>query len=211
MTVKRVLWIIVCVAWVNVAQSQSLVKASAIHYQVEIDIRKFDPANGKALPDPIIKFETDAYYSDSHVRTFNRRVKSVEDYDLTLRQRLYDQASTSEYNVDHEAKFMVLKEAHVYKPKSTGKKKTILNYACKEYTVTDFQGRQLSFWVTDKLGKNVSPWGNFQIEGTALEITSSFGVHFIAAEFATGEVDGHFFDVPSDYQIDKIPFPTKAK
>lgn len=210
MTFRKAIFII-CITLAHVAQGQSLIKAKAIFYQVEIDIRKFDPVNGKQLADAIIKVETDAYYTDTQVRTFNRKVKGVEDYDLTLRQRLYDQLSTNEYNVDHDNKFMVLKEAHVYKPKATGKKKAILGYECKEYTVTDYQGRQLSFWVTDKLGKNVSPWGNFQIKGTALEITSSFGVHFLAAEFAEGNVDGRFFDVPSDYQMDKIPFPTKAK
>jgi hypothetical protein len=210
MTLKKVV-LIICIVFALPAHGQQLLKAKAIFYQVEIDLRKFDPQNGKGLEDPIIKFETDAYYTDTHVRTFNRKVKPVEDYDLTLRQRLYDQASTNEYNVDHDSKFMVMKEGHVYKPKGTGKQKTILGYNCKEYTVTDFQGRQLSFWVTDKLGKNVSPWGNFQIKGTALEITSSFGVHFVAAELAEGNVDSRFFDIPSDYQMDKIPFPDKSK
>jgi Domain of unknown function (DUF4412) len=210
MTFKKVVFFI-CVAFAIPAQGQQLLKAKAIFYQVDVDIRKFDPQNGKQLTDPIIKFETDAYYTDTNVRTFNRKVKTVEGYDLMLRQRLYDQTSTNEYNIDHDNKFMVLKEAHVYQPKSTGNQKTILGYNCKEYTVTDFQGRQLSFWVTDKLGKNVSPWGNFQIKGTALEITSSFGMHFVAAEFAEGNVDPHFFDVPADYQMDKIPFPEKPK
>ena len=185
---------------------QAQLKANAISYSLEVDIRKFDAANGKELADPIIKFECDAYYTADKVRTINRQIKKIENYDLTFRQRLYDQNSQDEYNLDHDNKFMLIKEGHAYKPKATGNKKTILNYACKEYTVTDYQGRQLSFWVTDQIGKNVCPWGNFSLKGTALEVTTSFGIHFLATDVATGELDAHFFDIP-DYKSDKVPFP----
>jgi hypothetical protein len=33
----------------------------------------------------------------------------------------------------------------------------------------------------------------------------------VAAEFAEGNVEAKFFDVPSDYQVDKIPFAEKSK
>jgi hypothetical protein len=182
-------------------------KASAISYSLEVDVSKFDPANGKGLPDPMVKFECDTYYTTDKVRTINRLIKKNENYDLNFRQRLYDQNTQDEYNIDHENKFMLIKEGHAYKPKATGKKKTILNYVCKEYEVTDFQGRQLSFWVTDQLGgKNVCPWGNFSIKGVALEVTTSFGIHFLATDLAAGELDSHFFDIPT-YPSDKVPFP----
>jgi GLPGLI family protein len=191
--------------------AEAQLKAKAISYTLDIDLGKFDPHNSDQVDDPELKFETDVYYSDDKVRTVNRIIKRPEGYDLTLRQRLYDQLSNDEYNVEYENKSMVLKEDHAYKPKATGKKKTILNYPCKEFTVKDYMGRSITFWVTDKLGKNVCPWGNFSLKGTALEVTTSNGLHFLATDFSEGELAAGFFDIPTDFKSDKIPFASPAK
>lgn len=186
-------------------------RAKAISYTLEVDLNKFDPHNAGEIEDPELKFETDLYYTDDKVRTINRVIKRSDDYQLSFRQRLYDQLSDDEYNLEHESKFMLYKENHAYKPKATGNKKTILNYLCKEYTIKDFQGRTVNVWVTDKLGKNVCPWGNLSLKGTALEVTTSFGLHFVATDFAEGEVDANFFAVPTDFKSETIPFNPPAK
>jgi len=192
-------------------QAQAQLKAKAISYTLDVDLGKFDPHNAEEVDDPILKYETDVYYTETKVRTINRVIRRPDGYELSFRQRLYDQLSDDEYNIEFDEKFMVIKEDHAYKPKATGNKKTILNYPCKEYTVKDFQGRTVNLWVTDKLGKNVCPWGNFSIKGTALEVTTSFGLHFMATDFAEGEVDTNFFAIPTDFKADKIPFTAPAK
>jgi GLPGLI family protein len=206
---RKILFLLLILTGAIHAEAQ--LKAKAISYTLDVDLKKFDPHNADQVSNHELKFETDVYYTADKVRTVNRPIKRPEGYDLTFRQRLYDQLSKDEYNVEYENKFMVVKEGHAYKPKATGKKKTILNYPCKEYTVADYQGRTISFWVTDKLGKNVCPWGNFSLKGTALEVTTSFGLHFTATDFAEGDLDANFFAVPTDFKSDKIPFAAPAK
>ncbi|HEY3406112.1 MAG TPA: hypothetical protein VGK59_22150 [Ohtaekwangia sp.] len=185
--------------------------ANAISYSLTVDLKKFDGEAAQELDDTELLYETDLYYTADKVRTVTRVVKRPDDYELTFRQRLYDQNSTDEYNIEYPNRTMVMKEKHVYKPKSTGKTKKILNYTCKEYQVVDFRGNTITFWVTDKLGKNVCPWGNFSLKGTALEIIASNGLHFKATDFAAGELEADFFNVPQGFETQKIPFPEVKK
>lgn len=187
------------------------IQAKAISYKLTVDLTRFDKDAAEELNEKELLFESDVYYTEDKVRSIYRVIKTPDDYQLSFRQRLYNQLSVDQYDVEYDNKYMVMKEGHAYKPKSTGKTKKILNYVCKEYTLTDFRGIAISFWVTDKLGKNVCPWGNFSLKGTALEITASNGVTFTATDFASGELTANFFDVPTDFQVDKIPFPKTTK
>lgn len=205
----RFLLIFILTALSQVAFAQ--VQAKAISYKLTVDLTRFDKDAAAELNEKVLLFESDVYYTEDKVRSIYRVVKTPDDYQLSFRQRLYNQLSVDQYDIEYDNKYMVMKEGHAYKPKSTGKTKKILNYVCKEYTLTDFRGIAISFWVTDKLGKNVCPWGNFSLKGTALEIVASNGVTFTATDFASGELAANFFDVPTDFQVDKIPFPKPAK
>lgn len=174
---------------------------------MQVDLTKFDTEAAEELNVSELLYETDVYYTADNVRTVNRVIQRPSDYELSFRSRLYQQASTDEYNVEYDNKVLVRKEKHVYTPKSTGKTKVILNYKCREFSVVDFRGITIVFWVTDKLGKNVCPWGNFSLKGTALEVTTSNGLHFTATDVASGEVDNNFFTVPEGFQTQTIPFP----
>lgn len=187
------------------------IQAKAISYKLTVDLTRFDKEAAAELNEKELLFESDVYYTEDKVRSIYRIVKTPDEYQLSFRQRIYNQQSADEYNIDFENRYMVLKEAHIYKPKSTGKTKKILNYVCKEYTLTDYRGLLISFWVTDKLGKNVCPWGNFSLKGTALEIVASNGVTFTATDFSAGELVATFFDIPADFQVDKVPFPKATK
>src|SRR5688572_14051639 len=138
--------------------------AKAISYTLEVDLKKFDPEAAEEISNADLLYESDLYYTADKVRTVNRVIKRPGEYELSFRQRLYDQSSADEYNIEYDNKILVIKEKHIYKPKSSGKTKKILNYTCKEYSVVDFRGITVTFWVTDKLGKNVCPWGNFSLK-----------------------------------------------
>jgi len=187
----------------------SQLPAKAISYILEVDLTKFDAGAAEEISNAELLYETDLYYTAEKVRTVNRVIKRPGEYELSFRQRLYDQNSTDEYNVEYNNKILIVKEKHIYKPKATGKTKKILNYVCKEYSIVDFRGIAISFWVTDKLGKNVCPWGNFSLKGTALEVVTSNGLHFTATDFASGELDSNFFKIPEAFDTEKIPFPQK--
>ena len=207
MTQRFFIFLFCCTAISSYAQ----LPAKAISYTLKVDLKKFDAEGADELTDTELLYETDLYYTADKVRTVTRVIKRPVDYELTFRQRLYDQNSTDEYNIEYQNRMLVLKEKHVYKPKSTGKTKKILNYTCKEYSVVDFRGNNVTLWVTDKLGKNVCPWGNFSLKGTALEIITSNGLHYQATDFASGEVAADFFTVPEGFQTQKIPFSEVKK
>lgn len=204
-------YLIFCFVCLSFQGAIAQLKAKAISYTLDVELAKFDKDAAEQLGPKVLRFETDVYYTADKVRTFNRPIERPPEYELTFRQRMYDQATYDEYNVGWEEQFVLLKKDHRYKPKATGKSKTILGYACKEYTLVDYQGRTISCWVTDKLGKNVCPWGNLSLKGTALEVTMSSGVHFLATDFAEGEVRSDFFDVPTNFKTETRPFPDKKK
>jgi hypothetical protein len=186
------------------------VKARAISYTVEADLTKFAPEAAEELTQKVCTYEVDAYYTDDKLRTMVRPISTP--YDLTIRQRFYDRNSKDEYNIDHTNKFMLLKKDQSFAVSPTGNQKTILGYSCKEYAFTDYRNIQFTVWVTDKLPKNVCPAGNFSLMGTALEVTSSNGLHYVATDLAEGELDANFFAIPSDYQQDVFsPPPTSKK
>lgn len=208
MKIKLLFILLIAVGAINSSYAQ--LQAKAIAYSLTVDLIRFDKEASKEVEQKELLFETDTYYTADKVRTINRTIKTPEEYQLSFRQRLYDQQTTDQYDVSFDDKYMLWKQGFAYKPKSTGKTKTILNYSCKEYKLTDNRGVVISFWVTDKLGKNVSPWGNFSLKGTALEIEASNGITFKATDFASGEVASNFFDIPVDFQVDKIPFKQPA-
>jgi len=189
---------------------QAQIKANAISYTLEADIAKL--WNGEAEEGTVSLYEVDTYYSADKVRTVVRNIKN--EVGLTIMERLYNQASKDEYNINHSEQHTFLKKDQDFKPKATGKQKTILGFSCKEYTVKNYANITFSIWVTDKLGKNVCPAGNFSIKGTALEIIGSNGLHFTAVDAGgSGVLDNNFFTPPAAYQEEVInpPAPEKKK
>jgi hypothetical protein len=184
-------------------------KAKAISYVVEIDLTRFNPEAAEELEETKCTYEVDVYYTDQHVKTMVRNIR--QPVDITLRQRQYEIASTDEYNIDHKNKFILLKKDQRFKPSSTGNKKTILGYACREYTLKDYRDVQFSVWMTEKLPKNICPAGNFSVKGTVLELTASNGLHYLATDFAEGELDPGFFQLPADYEQEVSMPPASSK
>jgi hypothetical protein len=188
-------------------------KAKAISYRVEIDLKIFAPGyaeESQADSVPCI-FEVDTYYTPEKLRTRPRTIRRPPDYELTIRQRLYDIASKDEYNIDPINNYLLIKRNQVVKTKATGKQKSILGYNCKEYTFTDHRNVGFNVWVTDKLPKNICPVGNFSLKGTALEVITSNGLHYTATDFAEGEVPASFFDVPKGLQEEVVDLATAGK
>jgi hypothetical protein len=188
---------------------QAQLSAKAISYAVEIDLTKFNPEAAGSLADKTCVYEVDAYYTDKEVKTMVRNIKRP--IEISLRQRQYEIATQDEYNIDHDNKFILVKKGQDFKPKSTGGKKTILGYACKEYSFKDYRGIQFSVWVTDKLPKNICPAGNFSLDGTALEVTASNGLHYLATDVAGGQLESDFFKMPSGYEQEVMPPPADVK
>lgn len=204
--------ILVCVAFMLSSFSlQAQLKANAISYTLVADMTKL--RGGEVEPGTIAKYEVDAYYSADKVRTVVRNIKN--DVGLTIMERLYDQNSRDEYNINHNEHHILLKKDQAFSPKATGQQKTILGYPCKEYTFKNYTNVTFSLWVTDKLGKNVCPGGNFSVKGTALEVIGSNGLHFVAVDTGgSGELDASFFNPPAGYEQEVInpPAPeTKRK
>jgi GLPGLI family protein len=181
------------------------IQARAISYTVRVDLAQLDPSfdesNGNQR---FFDFEVDAYYTDAKLRTIVRKIGKHADNGVTIRQRLYDIASVDEYNIDPQNNYLLLKKDQVVKPKATGKQKSIMGYACKEMTFTDYRGIVITVWVTDKLPKNICPVGNYSLKGTALEINTSNGLHYTATDFAEGVLDAQFFDVPQGFQQEVV-------
>jgi hypothetical protein len=192
------------------------IKAKAISYRVEIDLSIFAPdyiENSEADTVRCI-FEVDAYYTAEKMRTNARLIRRPSDYEVTIRQRAYNINSKDEYNIDPNNNYVLVKKNQEVKTRATGKQKTILGYACKEYTFTDHRNIQFSVWVTDKLPKNICPAGNFSLKGTALEVTISNGLHYTATDFGEGELNNSFFDIPQNFQqevLDLAAADKKAK
>ncbi|MBL7856202.1 MAG: hypothetical protein JNM57_00820 [Cyclobacteriaceae bacterium] len=202
---------IVCLLFIISIQVNAQIAAKAIAYAVEVDLEKFNPNVKGEDFDKICRYEIDAYYTTDKLRTQVRNIFRPEEFELTIRQRLYTLASNDEYNIDHENEAVLFKKGHVYNPKATGKEKKILNYVCKEYTFKDFRNVQISVWVTDKLPKNICPAGNFNLKGAALEILTSNGMHFVATDFEAGELPDDFFNLPTGYAVEEIPAPSSQK
>jgi GLPGLI family protein len=207
----RIFFLLIALAPGSIVFAQ--VKAKAISYQVEGDLRIFAPDAVENIQDPVCKFEVDAYYTGTHVKTMVRTLYVPKEFPVNLRQRFYETQTKDEYNLDHENKFMLLKKDQNFKLKSTGKKKTILGYACKEFTFQDYRKVNFSIWVTEALGTNVCPAGNFSVKGTVLELTASNGFHYTAVDFAEGVVDETFFVLPTGYtqEISNPPAATNTK
>jgi GLPGLI family protein len=181
------------------------INAKAISYKVQVDMDMLDPAfNEGDGAQRFFDFEVDAYYTDSRLRTIVRKIGKHGDNGLTIRQRLYDINSTDEYNIDPQTQFILLKKDQVVKPKATGKQKDILGYRCKEMTFVDYRGITMTVWVTDKLPKNICPLGNFSLKGTALEASTSNGLHYTATDLAEGVLESAFFDIPQGYQQEVV-------
>jgi hypothetical protein len=184
-------------------------KAKAISYAVEIDLTQFSPQEAEELTGKKCTYEVDVYYTDQTVKTMVRNI--LQPMEIMLRQRQYEIASVDEYNIDHANKFILLKKDQRFKPLATGNKKTILGYECREYTLKDYRGVNVNVWVTDKLPKNICPAGNFSVKGTVLELTASNGLHYLATDFAEGELDPNFFQLPADYQQEVSLPPASTK
>jgi hypothetical protein len=185
------------------------IKAKAISYVVSVDLNAFAGDNAAELSQKTCTFEIDAYYTPEKLKTMVRVISRPAEYEMTIRQRLYDLKSKDEYNIDHDNKYIMLKKDQDFKLTSTGKQKTILGYVCKEYTLTDYRKVNVALWVTDKLQANVCPAGNYSIKGTALEVILSNGLHYLATDQAEGQLDANFFDIPKDYHQEVIPAPAQ--
>lgn len=202
------------VVLILIATSYSLfaqVKAKAISYQLTVDVTKISPEFAQQSGIKETSYEVDTYYSESKLKTVVRSVKVPESFQLTIRRRLYDISSKDEYNVDDSERILVHKKNQEVKIKATGKKKSILGYECKEFTLTDHRGVGMTLWVTDKLDKNICPVGNYSLKGTALEVSTSNGLRYVATDFAQGELDAAFFDVPQGYTTEVIDLSTAKK
>jgi hypothetical protein len=184
------------------------IKAKAISYTLEVDLTKFSP-QASELSQKTCNFEVDAYYTDTKLKTVVRIISRPTGFDLTIMERLYDLNQKDEYNINHDNKNIILKKDQDFKLKSTGKQKTILGNACKEYIFTDYRKINFSVWVAEKLTKNVCPVGNFSLKGTALEITTSNGLHYLAVDTAEGDLAPGFFDLPTGYQQEVVTPPAK--
>jgi hypothetical protein len=194
-----------CVAFMLTSLTlQAQLKANAISYTLEADMAKL--WGGEVEEGTVAKYEVDTYYSADKVRTVVRNIKN--EVGLTIMERLYDQNSRDEYNINHNEHRILLKKDQAFSPKATGQQKTILGYPCKEYTFKNYANVTFSLWVTEKLGKNVCPGGNFSVKGTALEIIGSNGLHFVAVDASgSGEVNASFFNPPDGYQQEVINPP----
>jgi hypothetical protein len=189
------------------------IKAKAISYKVVIDLSAFAPNYIEDAAADTVKciFEVDAYYTAEKMRTRVRTVRRPKDYELGIRQRYYLIDSKDEYNIDPNNNYILLKKNQEVKLKGTGKQKNILGYNCKEYTFTDHRNIQFSVWVTDKLQKNICPTGNYSLKGTALQIDTSNGLHYIATDLAEGELNADFFDIPQNFQKEELDLAAADK
>jgi hypothetical protein len=204
----RLLFIAVCVA-PFLADAQ--IKGKAISYTVEIDLEIFDPnyADQSEAENTLCLFEVDAYYADNMVKTFPRAIRVPEDYDLLIAQRYYAIPSHDEYQIITKDQYMLHKTNQYVTPRKTGESKDILGYKCKEYVFADHRGVIFNVWVTDKLQKNVCPAGNFGLKGTALELFASNGIHYLATDFAEGELSSGFFDLPQGFRTETMDLAVK--
>jgi GLPGLI family protein len=201
-------FVFACLTLVSHAQ----VKAKAISYSLDVDLAKFAGADAvEDLSQRTCTFEVDAYYTPEKLKTQVRVISRPAEYEMGIRQRLYDLKSKDEYNIDHDNRYIMIKKDQNFKPTATGNQKLILGYNCKEYILTDYRKIDITVWVTDKLQSNVCPAGNYSLKGAALEVIMSNGLHYIATDFAEGMVDQNFFDPPKNYQEEVIPAPVAQK
>jgi hypothetical protein len=189
------------------------IRAKAISYKVEIDLEVFAPhyVEESDSETTICRFEVDTYYTNEEVKTIARIIERPGDFDVTIRQRYYQLKSNDEYNIDFVQSSILLKKSQTVKPKPTGNTKVILGYKCAEHVFTDHRGIRMSVWVTDKLPRNICPSGNYSLKGTALEVAASNGVHYVATDFAEGELDSTFFDLPTNFQTETVDLAVSAK
>jgi GLPGLI family protein len=208
----RVLIAFVLVSSFSMLSCFSQIKAKAISYNLTVDLTKFAGTDAaEELSQKTCTFEIDAYYTSDKLKTIVRIVSRPADYEMGIRQRLYDLKSKDEYNIDHDNTYMMIKKDQNFKATPTGKQKMILGYSCKEYMLTDYRKVNITVWVTDKLQFNVCPAGNYSLKGTALEVELSNGLHYVATDFAEGIVDANFFDPPKNYQEEVVPAPAIQK
>jgi GLPGLI family protein len=204
-------WLVLFLLFVSVG-SFAQIKAKAISYSLTVDLTKFaGPDATEELSQKTCTFEVDTYYTTEKLKTQVRIISRPAEYEMGIRQRLYDLKSKDEYNIDHDSKYMMIKKDQNFKLTPTGNQKTILGYPCKEFTLVDYRKVNIRLWVTDKLQLNVCPAGNYSIKGTALEVLMSNGLHYVATDFAEGMLDTNFFDLPKNYQEEVIPAPVAQK
>lgn len=188
------------------AVGMAQIPAKAISYQLEVDLEIFAPdyVDETESDDLTCLLEVDLYYTSKNVRTIVRPITMPSDYNLIIRQRLYETNAADEYNVDHKNKYVLLRKGQQVKLNATKRKKEILGYVCSEFSFTDYRGVDIVVWVAGKLPKNICPAGNFSLKGTALEVITSNGLHYLATDFSRGELSNGFFDVPSGYQQEVV-------
>lgn len=190
---------------VSAGLSKGQIRAKAISYKVQIDMDKLNPDFDETTgAQRYFDFEVDTYFSDQMVRTIVRKIGKHAESGPNLRQRLYRRNAQDQYDIDHEQQYMLVKKGQIVKPRTTGKSKEILGQKCREVVFTDYRGVKISAWVASKLEMNVCPLGNFSLNGTALEVSTSNGLHYIATDFAEGELDGTFFEVPVAYEQEVV-------
>ena len=182
------------------------IRAKAISYEVQIDLDIFDPdyANQTDAENKVSLFEVDVYYTDKMVKTFSRAIDVPEDYDLLIAQRFYAIDSKDEYQIIAKDSYILHKRNQVTKLRKTGQTKKLLGYQCREYVFADHRGVQFNVWVADGIQRNLCPAGNFGLKGTALEVTASNGIHYLATDFAEGELPNGFFGLPQGFKTETI-------
>jgi GLPGLI family protein len=182
------------------------INASAISYTATVDLSQFDPVYYDLTDADTtdVYFEVDLYYSNGNVRSIIRINSRPADYEPHFNEVLYNPGGQVETLVDHTRKkiFRVVDvQSPIIKLKAT---KKILGYQCRGYITLDYKGEKVIAFVTKKLPTNISPLGNMNLPGTALEVITANGFHYVATDFSQGKLPSTFFSLPTDYQIETI-------
>lgn len=182
------------------------IDAKAISYTASLDLATFDPVYYEMTDADTtdVYFEVDMYYTPCIVKTVHRIQVKPSDFDVNFAEAVYDPAGTDEIFVNEGLK----KVSHIPRVESRAMKlkarKKILGHQCRAYLVRDFKGNKVVAFVAGDLQKNISPIGNLNLPGTALELITADGFHYMATEFSQGELSPSFFSLPTDYQTEII-------
>jgi len=194
-------FIVIILTVVCTSTAVAQLKARAISYSLDIYLDIYDPEYYEETEseDVVCHFELDAYYTGDKVKTVVRKLSVPIDYDIDFMSVLYDRHTNNQYHINHTSKSVYPTKGQPLTPTATRNRKEILGHKCREYYFLDPEGISASFWVAEKLEKNICPTGNFLIKGTVLEMLTSDGMHFKATDIGMGELAADFFELPPGY------------
>ena len=182
------------------------IQSQAISYAATLDLSVFDPVYYELTDSDTtdVYFEVDVYFTSDNVKTITRVRAKPSDYEALFTEVLYNPASVSEAFVDDGDKKILHVQNVATQIMKLREKKKILGYRCRAYLVVDYRGVRAVAFVAKKLSRNISPFANMNLPGTALEIVTSNGFHYLATDFSQGKLPPTFFSLPTDYQIKTI-------